>query len=148
MVRPDSAEEPLRILNIRDETITIRKGIIIAEMEVLPTDPVSMVGAVQQSSAGMKQQEALWKMIERVGNETNMKEKEQLFTLLLEYQDLFARSSDDFRRTGKLRHAIDMEGCKPLRQCTHRMSPAKKEEASKLWREMLNKDLIQPSNSP
>ena len=59
VVRPDSAEVPLHILNIRDETITIWKRTIIAEMEVLPTDPISMVNAVQQSSAGMEQQETL-----------------------------------------------------------------------------------------
>ena len=128
VIRSDSAEVPFHILNIRDETITIWKGTIIAETEVLPTDSVSMVGALQQSSAGMKQHEALWKMAEKAGNETNMEEKEQLSALLLEYQDPFARSSDYFGCTGKLKHAIDMEGCKPVRQCTRRMSPAKKEE--------------------
>ena len=40
-VRPDSAEVPLHIMNIRDETITIRKGTIIAAMKILPTDLVS-----------------------------------------------------------------------------------------------------------
>ena len=65
--RPDNTEVPVHILNIRDESITIQKGTIIAEMEVLPTDPVSMVGAVQESSAGMIQED-LWKMAEKAGN--------------------------------------------------------------------------------
>ena len=107
-----------------------------------------MVGAVQQSSAGMEQQEALWKMVEKAVNETNMEDKEQLFTLLLEYQDLFARSSDDFGCTGKLKHAMDTEGCKSVCQCTRRMSPTEKEEASKVLREILDRNVIQPSNSP
>ena len=46
-----------------------------------------MVGAVQQSSAGMEQQEVIWKMAEKAINETNMEEKEHLFALLLENQE-------------------------------------------------------------
>ena len=75
VVRPDSAKVPLHILNIRDETITIRKGTIIAEMEVLPADPVSMVGTVQQTSAGMEQQEAPWKMVEKLGRKQTWKRR-------------------------------------------------------------------------
>ena len=54
-----------------------------------------MVGAVEQSSASVEQQQVLWKMAEKAGNETSMEEKEWLFALLLEYQHLFARSAND-----------------------------------------------------
>ena len=64
----------------------------------------------------------------KTGYETNMEEKEQLFTLLLEYRDLFARSSDDFGCSGKIKHAIDTVGCKPIHQCNHRMSPARRKK--------------------
>lgn len=147
LVRPDKAEVPLRILNLRDETITIRKGTIIAEMELVPMDLVNMVATVDQSSAD-RGDEALWVMADRAGDEINQGEKEQLFALFLEYRDLFAKSPDDFGRTGKIKHTIHTEGCQPIRQSTRRISPAKKEEAAKLLKEMLDRNVIRPSSSP
>lgn len=146
LVKPDKTEVPVRILNIRDEMMTISKGTTIAEMELLPPDATPSIATVEQFS--VPQEEALWEMAAKCGDQLSQEEREQLFMLFLEYHDLFAKSSGDFGRTGKIKHTIETGECRPIRQQTRRISPIKKEEAGKLLKEMLHKNVIQPSSSP
>ena len=44
----------------------------------------------------------------------NQNEKEQLYALLLDYSDIFAQSSDDIGRTGKIQHRIDTGSAQPI----------------------------------
>jgi len=75
-------------------------------------------------------------------------EKEQLYTLLLECEDLFAKGPDDFGQTGSLKHKISTGDAQPICQQVRRIPPVQREEARKLLKEMLDKDVIQPSSSP
>ena len=51
------------------------------------------------------------------GDRLNLQQQQhQLFTLLLEYHDLFAKGPDDFGRTGKIKHRINMGESPPIRQ--------------------------------
>ena len=150
VVQPEGAEVPLRILNLRDEPVTIRKGATIAEMELLPNDSIQVVGDIQPPS--LKESRDLHgsfqKMVTQAGDQLSESEQEQLLALLMEYQDVFATSSSDLGRTGMIKHSIDTGKSPPIRQQTRRMSPDKKAETRKLLEEMLDKKVIQPSNSP
>ena len=90
----------------------------------------------------------LWEMVEKSENRLSGEEREQLFALLVEYDDLFATGPEDFGRTGKLKHEIDTGESRPIRQQVRRIPSFRREEATKLRKEMLTKDVIQPSSSP
>ena len=87
-------------------------------------------------------------MVDKVDDRLNQNEKEQLYALLLDYSDIFARSSDDFGQTGRIHHQIDTGDSQPTHQQTRRMPTFWKDEARRLVKEMLDKDVIQPSESP
>ena len=150
IVKPDGVTVPVRLLNLRDETITIPKGTKIAEMEQIPDDAITTVASTQESvsETSNDHRSTLWEMIDKVGDRLNQGEKEQLYALLLDYSDIFAQSSDDFGRTGRIQHRIDTGDSQPIRQQTRRMPTFRKDEARRLVKEMLDKDVIQPSESP
>ena len=75
-------------------------------------------------------------------------EKHLLFTLLMDYADIFAVSKDQLGRTDILQHEIVTKNVTPIRQRFRRMSPQQKEEMRTLLNDMLEKEIIKPSNSP
>ena len=150
VVRPDGVGVPIRLLNLRDEMITIPKGTKIAEMERIPDDAIITVASTQESvsETTSDHRSTMWKMVDKVDDRLTHREKEQLYVLLLDYSDIFAQSPDDFGRTGKIQHRVDTGDSQPIRQQTRRMPTFQKDEARKLVKEMLDKDVIQPSESP
>ena len=150
VVRPDGVGVPIILLNLRDEMITIPKGTKIAEMERIPDDAITTVASTQESvsETTSDHRSTLWKMVNKVDDRLTHREKEQLYALLLDYSDIFAQSPDDFGRTGKIQHRVDTGDSQPIRQQTRRMPTFQKDEARKLVKAMLNKDVIQPSESP
>ena len=75
-------------------------------------------------------------------------EKQQLFTLLLECHDIFATGPHDFSQTNRIQHKIDTGMAPPIRQEVRRIPQFWRQEAKKLLEDMLNRGVIQPSNSP
>ena len=75
-------------------------------------------------------------------------EQNQFYQLLLSYSDIFADTGSDVGRTNKLKHTIFTGDTQPIRQPARCVPPHRKAEVSKLLQEMLEKDIIERSNSP
>ena len=90
----------------------------------------------------------IWEMVKNCEGELTADQQEEFFELLLSYADAFAESGSDLGRTGKIQHTIHTGEAQPVRQGVRRIPPARKEEVSKLVREMLDKDIISRSSSP
>ena len=118
IVNPKDGAVPIRLLNPRDEAVTIPKGTKVAMMELLPEQTASTpVSSVQERSQGVPEakQDTLQNLVENASG-LNPQEREQLYALLLEYADVFAETPDDFGRTGKIKHEIDTGTSAPTRQ--------------------------------
>ena len=153
VVTPGGSAIPLRLLNWRNEAVSIPKGTVVAAMELVAddacaTETVASTGEDHSVEVPEEQRLRLWEMISRSGDRLTEEEKEQLFALCLEYNDLFATGSDDFGRTTALRHKINVEGSAPIRQQARRIPPFRKDEVKKLLDDMLRKEIITPSQSP
>ena len=74
--------------------------------------------------------------------------RQLLFTLLMDYSDIFAVTKDQIGRTDILQHEIVTENVSPIRQRFRRLSPHQKEEVRALLDDMLKKNIISPSKSP
>ena len=88
------------VLNPREESVVVRKGVQIARMEQLDDMYVGNVlpAPTSPSEASPKDTDMLWDM---VGNHVSSAEKEKLHYVLLEYSDVFSLSNDGtaFRNT-------------------------------------------------
>ena len=148
VVNPEGGQVPVRVFNPRPEPVRVRRGATIARMEPLPelTDTVASVEEVSEVSE--EKQGQLWQTVAGGCEKLSPEEQRQLYAVLLEYADLFADEPDDFGRTSRIKHRINIGDAAPIRQRVRRIPPLHREEARKLLSEMLKKDVIQPSSSP
>ena len=75
-------------------------------------------------------------------------ERNQLKSLLIKYQSVFAKSSDDLGFTDRVEHHIDTMGAKPIKEAMRRIPLAKHETEREEVRKMLKKGVIEPFVSP
>lgn len=87
-------------------------------------------------------------MVKECEENISEEEREQLYRLLLEYADVFVDSDDELGRTSAVQHSITTGDHQPIKQPCRQIPVARQEHAHKLVREMLERDVIQPSNSP
>ena len=150
-VRPEDEEIPLCLLNWRDSPVSIPKGTAVAAMELLPEDlEATDIATVHDQNQGVPctVQDRMWQMVEKTGSQLTQQQKEQLFTVILEYHDIFAEGPADFGCTDMVQHSIDTGDSRPIRQHVRRIPPSRREESRKLLQKMLERDVIQPSASP
>ncbi|CAG2257611.1 unnamed protein product [Mytilus edulis] len=76
------------------------------------------------------------------------KEKQHLKELLQAYSDVFAKSADDLGRTNRVQHRINTGTAHPIRQAPRRLPLGKREIEKKEIVKMLDRGVIEPSNSP
>jgi len=88
----------------------------------------------------------LWQLVE--GISLTSQEQDRLFVLLMEYADIVALSNDQLDKTYMLQHRIHTGDAAPVRQQFRKMHPKKRQELQSLLTEMLDKNVIQSSNSP
>ena len=75
--------------------------------------------------------------------------KEQLKTLLNEYDDVFQQPNHPLGATNILKHQIRrVENAKPFRSCPYRMNPHHRSEVSKQLQEMLDQGICRESENP
>ena len=76
-------------------------------------------------------------------------EKEQLKSLLKEYDDIFQKPNEPLGVTNILKHKIKLvDNAKPFRSCPYRMNPHHRSEVSKQLQEMLDQGICRESESP
>ena len=153
VVSPRDKYVPLRVLNPRDEPVSLSKGQEIARMEPLPRDPPGAVAAIgspdlQQAGSDGKKKAILWDLVTQAQEKLSTQEQEQLFATLLTFSDVFSVGPDDLGRTNQIKHGINTGDTAPIRQQVRRIPPILREESNKLLKEMLGKDVIRPSASP
>ena len=83
-------------------------------------------------------------------NDSNLSDGQQndLLSLILQYQDIFGMGKADLGHTNLFTHSIDTGGARPIKQPLRRLPHSKREDAKKLLEEMLDNDIVQPSQSP
>ena len=148
-----TGEIPVRLLNSTAESVTLYKrqklGMLQeAEEELEPCLGVSTIQTGNLAENIKAKREMLWKLVEGGDGPLTEANQEQLFYLLGEYADIFAISKEDLGRTAKVQHRINTGNSHPIRQPLRRIPPAKREEVRQLLKEMLDQDVIKPTNSP
>jgi len=76
------------------------------------------------------------------------KQKSKFAKLLYKYQDVFAKSSDDLGSTNVVKHKMNTGSANPIRQQPRRQPYGKREVERAEVEKMLQKGIIEPSNSP
>ena len=143
---------PIRVMNPTGQSVMLYKGTKVASLsgidEVIPGEQSVPVSSVHQrcDDTSAMLEEPFQSLLENVPLTSD--QQNVLFSLLMEYADVFAISDDQLGRTNVLQHEIHTEDVSPICQRFRRMSPQKREEMQKLLSDMLAKNIISPSKSP
>ena len=136
------------MLNLSDGEQIVREGTDIASCEVI--DGLTVVKKTEPGTheAGRELPELVKELYERSSEGLDDSQKDQLYSLLVEFKDVFSDGLSDIGRTSLTSHQIDTGGQKPIKQQPRRLPLAKVEMAQKAIEEMHEQGVIEPSNSP
>ena len=90
----------------------------------------------------------LQQLIERSCAHLNEQQGKQVKELILEYQDVFFRNDMDIGKTDLVKHSISTGYSRPIRQPYRRLPIWQQQEAETQIKEMLERGVIEKSNSP
>ena len=144
------AESPLlrvRVLNTSEKEVTVYTNSRIAVAEQVEVMD-SSVSTVKVQQVDMKKEEMLKELAQASKLELDNAEQNMFFQLLQQYEDIFAATPTELGCTDKLQHRINTGGCKPIRQPVRRIPQHQREEVRSLLKDMLQKEVIEPSSSP
>ncbi|GBM89606.1 Retrovirus-related Pol polyprotein from transposon 297, partial [Araneus ventricosus] len=130
---------PVRVLNLDHKPKTIDKGAVIATCEPV----VDIVARPQEFSESLRLSSIL-ENLEGLNEEQRTAVKE----LLQEFQNLFSASDSDVGRCNMTQHRINTGNHPPIKQYPRRLPLAKKEEAERLVKEMVDNGIIEESSGP
>ncbi|GBM89895.1 Retrovirus-related Pol polyprotein from transposon 412 [Araneus ventricosus] len=130
---------PVRVLNLDHKPKSIDKGAVIATCEPV----VDIVARPQEFSESLRLPSIL-ENLEGLNEEQRTAVKE----LLQEFQNLFSTSDSHVGRCNMTQHRINTCNHPPIKQYPRRFPLAKKEEAERLVKEMVDNGIIEESSGP
>lgn len=146
---------PLRVMNINDRPQVLYKDSLVCMCE-----PVSEIMDFSQQNLASVNMDNLQKkelsvtltyhlkqMFENSSANLTPIEKDVLKDLLLEYETSFSRNSQDLGQTSIVKHKIETGMAQPIKQRPRRVPQSKREEVSKVIKEMEDQGIIEPSIS-
>ncbi|GFV15318.1 retrovirus-related Pol polyprotein from transposon 17.6 [Trichonephila clavipes] len=130
----------VRVANISDRTRTIQEGEVIAACA-----PVTCVNR-KCNSQDHSSDNLVKNLLQNI--DLNKKQRCAEGELIIEFQSVFSRTSENFGRRRLTKHRIDTGEHPPIKQHPRRLPFAKQEEVQNLIKDMKSNDVIEPSSSP
>ncbi|GBN62843.1 Retrovirus-related Pol polyprotein from transposon 17.6 [Araneus ventricosus] len=130
---------PVRVLNLDNKPKTDDKRAVIAACE-----PVLDIVARPQEFSESLRLPLILENLEGLNEEQRTAVKE----LLQEFQNLFSTSDSDVGRCNMTQHRINTGNHPPIKRFPRRLPLAKKEEAERLVKEMVDNGIIEESSGP
>lgn len=100
------------------------------------------------NNGGVSVPDYLVDLLERSSVHLDGEQVKVLQNLLLEYKDVFSKSSDDIGRTDLTEHRINTGTAFPIRQPGRRIPIGKREMEREELQKMIERGIVEPSNSP
>ena len=143
---------PLRVANLSEKPVIIHKNTVAATFE--PADMIQSVSdqpvrtvTCTNSASGSDIPEHLTDVYNASSERLCESDKNKLKGFLLEFQDVFSKSSSDIGYTELVKHQINTGNAKPIKQKPYRLPLAKREVAEKEIEDMAKRGIIEPSTS-
>ena len=133
-----------QLINPTTDAVTLKKGTVIGQAERTEIASVCNIETGKKVTNNSKS----WLNNIDIGDEKfTSREKERIYDLLTEYEDVFSKGDNDLGRCDIVAHSIEIIGDKPKRCPVRPLNPAMRDVLKSHLEELQNNDLIQPSNS-
>ena len=131
---------PIQILNPTKENIKLKKGTVVGYVEGVDIDPPESPAL----NAGAETD-----TVDKFDfSHLKKEQQETMQRFLQDNKDLFANGLLDIGLTNKVEHQIDTGDAAPIKQLPRRLLHALKQVVDSQVKEMLETEVIEPSNSP
>jgi predicted aspartyl protease len=141
VVPEDTATAYVRVANVNDQSVQLKKGQVLAELEPVavlpPPDPA--LSATPTHIADM---------LKKIDPSVPDSCKRQLEALLNKYAHAFSANELDLGWTDLVKHTIDVGDSRPVRQALRKVPITQRSVIDKHIDEQLRQGIIQPSRSP
>ena len=140
---------PFRILNPNPYAVVLYPNTTLGEFESIESQ-ISTIHSFQNHSSDTSPNHSSTTVptFDFSNSTLTSPQQDQLKHLLSNYSDIFATQDRDLGRTDLASHTISLENSTPIRQRPYRVSPANKPHISTHIQEMLDHNIIRPSQSP
>ena len=101
---------PVRLLNARQDAVTIYKGTYVGQMELTSESQAINISTTQSEDVlppTEGKEEMLWSMVQNCCKEVTEEQKKRAYLLVSAYADVFAASPTDYGHTNRLLHNIN-----------------------------------------
>lgn len=146
---PHLEEVTIQMVNFRQEPVTVHAkeqlGLCESYYELQCIGTCNHIGTSLESEPFPEHLQDLFK---RSSVHLTEEERQTLRQLLHSYQDVFSKSADDLGRTNRVQHRINVGTAQPIRQAPRRLPIGKREIEKQEIMKMLDRKVIEPSNSP
>lgn len=155
VVQHDRNIIPLRVANLSDKTIVVKKHTIVAnfepaEVKAVIDKPKQMTKSIScvRMSLDNEVPPHLLELFNKSAEKLNDGETRKLKDFLIKFQDVFSKSEFDIGYTELIKHKINTGDTKPIKLKPYRLPLAKRECAEAEIENMAKRGLIEPSSSP
>ena len=139
VVRPKEQRVPIQIINPGKETVMLYRGMKVGNLQQV--DDVDMSDPVFTSKDTKSE-------VDFDLNHLQPEEKSQMEHLLNSHSNIFSTSSGDLGLTSLSEHKIETQDAVPIKQLPRRLPNALRPVVEEQVNEMLDNEVIKPSNSP
>ena len=145
IVPNDVVDIPMRVINVNDQPVNLKRGSLIAELQEAAV--VDTAVDRDEPNEGILPPE-LEHMADRVDPSVPASVVNGLRSLLTEYSGVFSTGPTDLGRTDLAVHSIDTGNAPPFRQPLRRHPFAYRNAIDEQLSELLNQGVIEPCQSP
>lgn len=139
----------VQVINISDKEVSLSDGLVMGTAHLVTSqsheDNVSVPDGMCSLSMDTPGEDWISK-ITFGDDSTPVAERERVYKLVREYQDVFSKSKNDYGRCDVIQHRITLEGV-PKRSAVRPLNPIMREQLKQQLDEFMHNDLIQPSQS-
>lgn len=147
LVESDQEVLPLRVLNPNREKRVVRQGTTIGIVSQVEIDQGQSTPSGGRE-ADQELPEHLQDLFERSVKFLREEDHHMVERCLSDYQDVFSRDDRDIGRTDVVKHSINTNDAKPVKERLRRYPKGDQEEIMRQVRDLEGRGLIEPSDSP
>lgn len=134
---------PVRVYNSGDSPCDVEEGVIVG---MISTAEIESPESRSQKSDDIPPH--LKDLYDRSIHNLDPQYHHQVKSCLIDYADIFSKTSQDIGRTDIVQHGIKTGDARPVRQKSRRHPHCNQEEIDRQVQDLLDREVIEPSESP
>jgi len=120
---------------------------VVCDMDDLCSESKHILASISANGNKKDDTEELLKLLD-FGEKLTQAEKYKLAELVRQFSDVFAYRKGDRGSTSLVKHTIEIDNCRPIKQRAYRQAFVERQKTTKIIDELIKDGIVEPSSSP